>query len=99
VRDNVLRAMRPPLMRSVWSPASGPVHWTDEKITAASVQIDRVLVAQILALERAGYRILSAGDVPQLVNNVYRARETGLLIKDAYQAAFDAAPLYGEVGE
>ncbi len=51
--------------------------------------------AALRAIEGAGYKIFSVAGVPAIVNTTYRARENGAMIKEAYQAAFDAAPTVG----
>ena len=59
-------------------------------------------VCLVRALESAGYRIVRREPTEEMVDAMVtadRGKTLGSRVTFAYQAAFDAAPLYGEVGE
>jgi len=58
----------------------------------------RKAIDAIRALESAGYRIVGRDDMNDVVEAVFRTNSLSSVVdgEDFIQAAFDAAPLYGE---
>ena len=74
-------------MQSMWSPASGPVQWTPEKIEAAQNQARALTRAILTAL-----RELSAEDNPAIPNTMYLAISTRAAIREAIDSILNEAP-------